>query len=429
MNAQSFEVTLQYVHSQACQERLSRLYGARGQALARQTARCERLLQRFAASFGAQDGIRFFSAPGRTEIGGNHTDHNAGCVLAAAVDLDTVAAAAATSDGIIAVDSEGYSPIRVDTADLAPRKGEEGTTAAIVRGVAARMQALGYTVGGFHATVTSNVLNGSGLSSSAAFEVLMAAILDGLYNGWTLPGVLRAQIAQYAENVYFGKPCGLMDQTASSIGGLVSIDFGQAEPVVHALTYDFAARGYAVCVVNTGGDHGDLTDHYAAIRSDMERVAACLGGKVLREVTEAQVLAALPLLRERADDRAVLRAFHFFDDNRRVGEQVAALEADDLPAFLAHIIASGQSSWMLLQNVWADAARQQMALALELSRRLLTGRGAWRVHGGGFAGTILAFVPTDLLDAYVARMDGVFGAQACTVLSIRAEGAVQIMPE
>lgn len=407
--------------------RLATLYGGNENALAEQRARYAKLIERHEARFGKADGdICFFSAPGRTEIGGNHTDHNLGRVLAAAVNLDTVAAVTKSADGVIVVDSEGYRPITVDTADLSVREDELGTTAALIRGVAARMAELGYKVGGFHATVTSNVLRGSGLSSSAAFEVLMAAILDGLYNGWVLDAKERAQIAQRAENLHFGKPCGLMDQMASSVGGLVTIDFKDPTPVVEALPYDFKAKGYSLVVVNTGGDHGDLTDDYAAIPAEMKAVAAQFGKKVLREIDPAEMEAAIPKLRGKVSDRAILRALHFYDDNARVPMQVAALREDELDAFLSLVIESGESSWKLLQNVYARAQEEQMALALELSRRVLGGRGAWRVHGGGFAGTIQAFVPDGLLDAYVEKLEASFGAGACTVLSIRPEGAVMM---
>jgi len=388
------------------------------------TQRHQRLIEEHGRIFGEGKAIRLVSAPGRIEIGGNHTDHNRGCVLAAAVNLDTLAAVSPTDDGAITVHSEGYRPIRVETVDLVPREREQGTTAALVRGVAARMGELGYRVGGFQGLVTSSVLPGSGLSSSAAFEVLIVAALDALYNGWSVPGLLRAQIAQYAENVFFGKPSGLMDQTASSLGGLVQIDFGGDKPQIQGLQYDFSAKGYAICVVNTGGSHGDLTADYAAIPSEMERVAAHFGKKTLRDVDEEQVEARLAALRLSAGDRPLLRALHFFAENRRVQAQVDALDRDDLPGFFAEVNASGDSSWTLLQNVWAHPQEQPIALGLALSKRILGGQGACRVHGGGFAGTILAFVPNALLEEYARRMEALFGAGTCAVLDIRPEGAV-----
>ncbi|MCL2545164.1 MAG: galactokinase [Clostridia bacterium] len=407
-------------------DRLTGLYGAREGEAERQARRYARLIGEHAELFGESEAVCLVSAPGRIEIGGNHTDHNRGCVLAAAINLDTVAAVAPTGDGTITVHSDGYRPILVETADLAPRPREQGATAALIRGVAARMREEGYRVGGLRAVVTSSVLPGSGLSSSAAFEVLVVAMLDALYGGWSVPGLLRAQIAQYAENVFFGKPCGLMDQTASSVGGLVRIDFAGEQPLVRGLRYDFAAKGYAVCVVNTGGSHGDLTGDYAAIRSEMEKVAAHYGKRALRETEEEWVEADLAALRAETGDRALLRALHFFAENRRVQAQADALERDDLPAFFAEVNASGDSSWMLLQNVWARPGEQSIALALALSKRILGGQGACRVHGGGFAGTILAFVPNALLGEYARRMEALLGAGACAVLDIRPEGAVSL---
>ena len=421
------EAFLQYSASPEFAQRIAHLYGTGEAVKAAQMKRYENLVKRHIARFGAvKEEMCFFSAPGRTEIGGNHTDHNAGRVLAAAVNLDTVAAVTPSDDNIIVVDSEGYAPITVDLSDLKMHPEQFGTTLSLIRGTAARMKELGYRIGGFKACVTSSVLRGSGLSSSAAFEVLMAAILDGLYNGFVLDAKLRAKIAQDVENVYFGKPCGLMDQMASSVGGLVTIDFKTADAQVEALQYDFAAKGYALVVVNTGGDHGDLTADYAAIRTEMEAVAAQFGKKVLREVEPAEMEAAIPKLRKQVSDRAIMRALHYYDDNARVLEQVDALRRDDLHTFFDAVIRSGQSSWMLLQNVWASPSQQQMALALELSHRVLAGKGAWRVHGGGFAGTIQAFVPVELLDAYVAKLEASYGEGSCTVLSIRPEGAVQM---
>ena len=372
------------------------------------------------------DKIYHFSAPGRTEIGGNHTDHNNGRVLAAAVNLDTVAFVEKTDDGVIVVDSEGFPPITVPVDGLEVREADFGTTLALIRGTAGVMRQMGYAVGGFKATVSSSVLRGSGLSSSAAFEVLIAAILDGLYNGFVVDAKLRAVIAQKVENVYFGKPCGLMDQMASSVGGMVTIDFETEDAQVEAIACDFAAKGYALCVVNTGGDHGDLTDDYAAIRTEMEAVAAQFGRKVLREVPQEQVEQSVGKLRAAVGDRAVLRALHFYDDNARVLEEVAAIRGGDLPAFFDAVTRSGDSSWKLLQNVYARPNQEQMAMGIELSRRFLAGAGAQRVHGGGFAGTIQAYVPLDRLNDYIAMIEGAFGKGSCTPLMIRPEGAVMM---
>nr|MCR4707494.1 galactokinase [Clostridiales bacterium] len=279
---------------------------------------------------------------------------------------------------------------------------------------------------GFRATVTSNVLRGSGLSSSAAFEVLMAAIMDGLYNGFTLDSKTRAIVAQRVENIFFGKPCGLMDQMASSVGGLVTIDFGPDDPKVEALSYDFDAEGYALCVVNTGGSHGDLTEDYAAIRAEMEAVAKCFGKAVLREVPKEQFEAEISHLRSIVGERAILRAMHFYDENDRVTEQVTAIQEKNLPAFFDAVKRSGDSSWELLQNVYARPAEEQMALGIELSRRFLAGSGAARVHGGGFAGTIQAYVPSSCLADYRLRMESVFGEGCAQPLRIRPDGAVML---
>ena len=416
-----------YAQSEAFASRVATLYGAGEGVLAAQQARYGKLVNRFEARFGQPKGeVYFFSAPGRTEIGGNHTDHNNGRVLAAAVNLDTVAFVEKTDDGVIVVDSEGFPPITVPVDGLEVREADFGTTLALIRGTAGVMRQMGYAVGGFKATVSSSVLRGSGLSSSAAFEVLIAAILDGLYNGFVVDAKLRAVIAQKVENVYFGKPCGLMDQMASSVGGMVTIDFETEDAQVEAIACDFAAKGYALCVVTTGGDHGDLTDDYAAIRTEMEAVAAQFGRKVLREVPQEQVEQSVGKLRAAVGDRAVLRALHFYDDNARVLEEVAAIRGGDLPAFFDAVTRSGDSSWKLLQNVYARPNQEQMAMGIELSRRFLAGAGAQRVHGGGFAGTIQAYVPLDRLNDYIAMIEGAFGKGSCTPLMIRPEGAVMM---
>ena len=377
---------------------------------------------------------RDFDAPpqARTGVIGNHTDHNLGRVLAAAVDLDTVAAVAPNGTSLVTLWSEGYDKsFVVDLADLSVHEEEKETTYALIRGVAARLKELGYKVGGFDACVTSTVFKGSGLSSSAAFEVMLVAVFDALYNGWTVDAKLRAQISKYAENVFFGKPSGLMDQMASSVGGLVTIDFLPDDPDVRAIQYDFQKKGYAVCVVTVGGDHGDLTSEYAAITTELHEVCEALGVRVLAETNVEALNAALPTLKNHVPDRALLRAFHFFDETARVGEAVAALERDDVRSFLGALVASGESSWKLLQNLYVPgSSNQEMPLALEMSRRMLAGRGAWRIHGGGFAGTILAFVPMDMLDAYRAQMDAVFGDGATVALHpSRGRGGASVRGE
>ncbi|NLB38846.1 MAG: galactokinase [Clostridiales bacterium] len=402
--------------------RLAALYGSSNQAA--QTRRYLALIDKHETAFGGRDGLCIVSAPGRTEIVGNHTDHNHGKVLAAAVNLDTLAVASPRDDTLARVHSDGYPAVSVDLSALEPQEQERGTSAALVRGVAARMKELGYAIGGFDAVVTSDVLGGSGLSSSAAYEMMIAGVIDRLYNGFTLPPVLRAQIAQYAENVFFGKPCGLMDQMASSVGGLVAIDFGGATPVIAPLSYSFAKRGHALIMVNTGGSHDDLVAEYAAIRSEMEQVASFLDKKVLRDVGREQMYRRLPELRDALGDRAVLRAMHFYQENDRVDAAVKALQDDDLPAFLAQVNASGKSSWEWLQNIYASVRHQPMAVALALAEIVLDGQGARRVHGGGFAGTTLNVVPDALRETFVTRLDGAFGAGACQVLDVRNQGAV-----
>ena len=392
-----------------------------------QFERYSALADAFRANFNREP-EKFISAPGRTEVVGNHTDHNHGRVLAGSVNLDTLAAVAPNGTSVVRLYSAGYSTaFEVDISALEVREDEKNTTYALIRGVAARLKELGYRIGGFDAQVTSTVFKGSGLSSSAAFEVMLVAVFDALFNGWTIDAQLNARISQYAENVFFGKPSGLMDQMACAVGGLVAIDFGVEPASVEALGYDFGAKGYSLCVVSAGGEHGNLTDAYAAIPAEMRMVAEQLGAKLLAEISAEQLERALPKLKNNVPDRAILRAFHFVDETRRVGEAVAALRRDDLPAFFAAEIESGESSWKLLQNLHVEgSANQEMPLALEMSRRMLSGRGAWRIHGGGFAGTILAFVPNDLLGGYAAAMDAVFGTGATTILNIRPEGVVCI---
>jgi galactokinase len=392
-----------------------------------QTKRYQALADQFRRRF-SQEPELFVSAPGRTEVVGNHTDHNRGRVLAAAVDLDTVAAVRKRDDMRVELYSDGYArPFKVSLQMLSPIPGERETTLSLVRGVAARMRELGYEIGGFSACVTSTVLKGSGLSSSAAFEVLLVAIMDALYNGWKVDPKRNAQIAQYAENNFFGKPCGLMDQMASAVGGLVTIDFGPDVPAVEAISCDFGRKGYDVCVVSAGGEHGNLTADYAAIPAEMKAVAAEMGKEVLAGIAADEIMRAIPALKGRVPDRAILRALHFADETARVGEAVEALRRDDIGAFFESVIASGESSWKLLQNLYvAKSQNQEMCLALEMSRRMLAGRGAWRIHGGGFAGTILAFVPKDMTETYRATMDATFGEGAVKVLAIRPEGAVYL---
>ena len=402
------------------------LYGAEADA---QRARYAALDTAFAEEFGAADALEYFSAPGRTEIGGNHTDHNHGKVLAAAVNLDVIAAVKKTGNGVIRLKSAGYPMDTVDTADLAVKEEEKERSAALIRGVCARLSALGYKVGGFDAVTASRVLKGSGLSSSAAFEVLVVTILSHLYNDDAIDPVEAAQVSKYAENVYFGKPSGLLDQMAASVGGFTTMDFADpAAPKIEKIDFDLGKFGYALCVVDTGGNHADLTGEYAAVPAEMKAVAAELGASVLREVDEEKFYAAIPSLRKTVGDRAILRAIHFFRDNRIVDEEVSALKSGDFEAFKRLVIASGRSSATNLQNVFAvvNPQEQGLSLALALIERLLEGRGAYRVHGGGFAGTVQAYVPLDMLAEFRKEIEAVFGAGACYVLSIRSAGGTKV---
>ena len=382
----------------------------------------------FAAAFGGAP-ERYFSAPGRTEIGGNHTDHQRGRVLAAAVNLDTVAAVRVNGTDTIRILSQGYPLCEVDVKELTPRADEINTTLALIRGVAARFAQLGCEVRGFDAYCESTVLPGSGLSSSAAYEVLIGTIINHLFFEGKVSQAEVAQIGQYAENVFFGKPCGLMDQTASAVGNLVTIDFFDKEhPVIQPVNFDFSACGHALCIIDTRASHADLTDEYAAIPNEIKAVCAHFGKEVLSQIDEAEFYAAIPALRTSCGDRAVLRAVHFYQDNARVPRQVAALEAGDFAAFLKLVKESGHSSYMYLQNVIPAGytQHQDVAIALALCEHYLQGKGAYRVHGGGFAGTVQAFVPFEILEDFRAGIDSALGEGACHVLSIRPQGGVEM---
>ena len=385
----------------------------------------------FAAVFGGAP-ERYFSAPGRTEIGGNHTDHQRGRVLAAAVNLDTQAAVRLNGTDCIRIQSQGYPLCEVDLKVLTPQAEEINGTSSLIRGVAARFAQLGCEVKGFDAYCESTVLPGSGLSSSAAYEVLIGTILNHLFFDGRVSAPEIAMIGQYAENVFFGKPCGLMDQTASSVGGLVTIDFFEKEnPNIRSVDFDFSACGHALCIIDSRASHADLTDEYAAIPGELKNVCAHFGKDVLTQIDPGDFYAAIPVLREKCGDRAVMRAIHFYQENERVPQQVAALEQGDFDKFLALVKESGFSSFMYLQNV-IPAGRtrnQEMAIALGLCEHYLRDRGAYRVHGGGFAGTVQAFVPFDLLDSFRAGIDAVLGQGACHVLSIRPQGGVEMTAE
>lgn len=407
-------------------EKLRGLYGAAGLEAAGR--RCAGVLEGFAETFG-KEAESLFSAPGRTELGGNHTDHQHGRVLAAAVDLDILAAAAVNDTRLIRVQSEGYPLIEVSLDRLEPVPGEENTTAALIRGVAARMSELGCPVGGVEAYMVSDVPGGSGLSSSAAFEVLMGTMLSGLFWGGRASAVEIAQIGQYAENVFFGKPCGLMDQTASAVGGVVAIDFADpAAPVVEQITLDLTANGYALCIIDSGADHADLTDEYAAVTRELKAVCRCFGKEVLREVPEEDFLTSLPQVRHAAGDRGALRAFHIYAENRRAAEEARTLREGDFEGFLRLVRQSGRSSAMYLQNIVPTGAaeHQEMMVTLALAERLLEGRGAVRVHGGGFAGTAQAFVPLEILEKFKAGIESALGPGSCHVVTVRPVGGVRL---
>ena len=389
--------------------------------------RVSRVLDGFQQTFGAGEDtpVTLCSAPGRTEICGNHTDHQHGRVLAAAVNVDFLACAAPNGGDTIRFQSEGWPLVEVRLDGEGARAEERESTASLVRGMAELAARRGHPVKGFDAYAVSDVLPGSGLSSSAACEVLLGVIVNHLFCQDAFTPVEIAQMGQGAENVYFGKPSGLMDQTASSVGGAVAIDFADpARPVVRSVAVDLNALGYALCIIDSGASHADLTDEYAAVPREMGAVAAFFGKEVLREVSQEQVLSHLPALRERAGDRAVLRALHFFADDARAEEEADALARGDMDAFLALVKESGRSSWELLQNITPAGAVQEqaMAVALTVAERALLGRGACRVHGGGFAGTIQAFVPLDELEAFRAETEGALGAGSCHVLSIRPVG-------
>ena len=390
--------------------------------------RKEMLIAGFENAFGATPD-RFFSAPGRTELSGNHTDHQHGRVLAAAVNLDMQAAVRENGENIIRVCSKGFPTNEIDLSVLTPIKEEENTTAALIRGVAAQFVQLGCKVKGFDLYMESTVLPGSGLSSSASFEVLMGTVINGLFfeNKLDMPQI--AMIGQKAENVFFGKPCGLMDQMASAVGGMVTIDFEDPKkPVIRKVDFDFASCDHALCIIDTRASHAELTDEYAAITRELKDISGYFGKDVLRQVEEKEFYQALPTLREQFGDRAALRAIHFYEENERVLRQVAALEKGDFATYLQEMKESGRSSYMYLQNVVPTGAtvHQEVGLTLALCGKLLGSRGGYRVHGGGFAGTVQAFVPNDMVDAFRKGIDAVLGDGACHILSIRKDGGMEL---
>lgn len=400
-----------------------------------QRERYAKAADEFLSLYGDGD-VSLYSVGGRSEISGNHTDHNYGRVIAASVNLDILAVVKKTDRGVVRIKSEGFPEDVVELSAVeTPDESKFFTSAAIIAGMQKAFLNAGYAVGGFDAYTTSNVLKGSGISSSAAFEVMVGNILNYLYNDGKVSNVEIAKMAQYAENVYFGKPCGLMDQTACAVGGFITIDFEDpTSPVIEKMDFDLTAAGYALCIVNTGGNHADLNEDYASVPAEMKSVAAKLGVPGLRNTTREALDALLAkegiVLREELGDRAILRAYHFFAENERVAAQVEALRAGDIESFKAGVTASGNSSFKYLQNVYTtkNVSEQGLSLALCLTEEFLRGtKGVCRVHGGGFAGTIQAFVPVELTDAYAARMNAVFGDHACHILSVRKNGACKII--
>ena len=414
--------------------RLAQLYAPDGSrsALDRAKERAVQTVRAFQEEFSPMPDAHtaLFSGPGRTELGGNHTDHQHGHVLCASVDLDILACAAPNELDRVRIHSQGYPMVEVGLDDLAPKKEEENTSAALVRGVAAKLTEMGCRLGGFDAYAVSDVLSGSGLSSSAAYEILIGVIFNHFYCGGKLDAITLAKVGQYAENVYFGKPCGLMDQMGSSVGGAVAIDFNDpADPVVERVKYDFGKSGHDLCIVDTGSSHGDLTDDYAAITQEMGAVAAHFKKSVLRDVPESDFRGAVNALRRECGDRAVLRCMHFYADDRRAVQEAGALRTGDFTRFLSLMNESGQSSELYLQNAWSPAAPAQQAvpLALAFGRELLGSTGSIRVHGGGFAGTIQAFVPHEKLSLFKSGMEKLLGKGKCHVLHIRPVGGCMVL--
>ena len=411
--------------------RFAALYGE--SAVAAQRERYTDAVREFSSLFGADREVRLFSVPGRSEISGNHTDHNRGCVIAAAVDLDIIAVASANGDGKVTVKSKGFP---ADTVDCHPGEPDEKlfyTSGSLLSGVCAGVEKRGYRVGGSDAYTTSNVLKGSGISSSAAFEVMIGTVMNHLYNDAVITAPVIAEIAQYAENVYFGKPSGLMDQTACAVGGFSFIDFADPKAAkIEKLGFDLSRAGYSLCITNTGGNHADLNDDYASVPAEMKAVAKEFGREVLRGLTVEELLARAGELREKVGDRAILRAFHFIRENERVMGQAEALKKGDIGSFLRGVRASGESSFMYLQNVYTtkNVREQGLSLALAVTDYALSGTertSAWRVHGGGFAGTVQAFVPDENVDGYKSGMEAVFGVGSCAVLKVRPEGCTAVL--
>lgn len=409
-------------------DRFVQLYG-KDICLAGQRKRYCDALSRFEELFGEAE-VSVFSAPGRTEIGGNHTDHQRGKVIAGALNVDAIAVAGRTDRAEVKVVSGDGPMITIDLTDLKPVASEKGTTIALIKGVLQGLSLHGFTIGGFQAYVTSDVLIGSGISSSAAFETLIGIVVSGLYNDGTIPAQTIAMVGQYAENVYFGKPCGLMDQMASAVGGLVCIDFEESDaPTVERISCDLSDFGYCLCITDTNSTHANCTEEYAAITAEMRKAAEFFGKEVLRQVEKEELFANIVKVREYAGDRAVLRAIHFMNENERVEGQAEALRKGDFAGFLKLVKASGDSSFKFLQNIYSncEAEHQSISLALAVSESILGDDGVCRVHGGGFAGTIQAFVKTNKVEMYQSCMNEIWGEGACRICTIREIGGVKVV--
>ena len=386
----------------------------------------------FEKLYGDMENIRIISAPGRTEIGGNHTDHQHGLVLAGSVNLDVIAIVSENNSNIVRIKSKGYSMDEVDITSLDIKENEKGRARSLMRGVCAAFKNAGYNVGGFNAYTTSNVLKGSGLSSSAAFEVLVSNIVNNLFNNSAVDAISIAKYSQFAEREYFGKPCGLLDQMASSVGGFTYADFYDPKnPIVEKINLDLNTSGHILCVVDTGGNHANLTDDYADITYECKAVSNCLGVEFLRDIDEEKFYANLAHVRQKCGDRAILRAMHVLNENKRVLTQKTALKRGDFNTFFSAVKRSGESSYDLLQNVYSPSnpKEQAISLALAITKQFLNGRGAYRVHGGGFAGTIQCYVPSRMFEAYKATIEAVFGEGSCVKLFIRPVGGYELKGE
>ena len=417
-----------HILSGECDDILTACYGVSGEQLAPYRSRISSAVDRFTALYGNLP-LRIFSVSGRTELGGNHTDHQKGCVLAGGISLDMIAVAAKTNEPVIRITSEGYPEETISVNDLSVQTDEQGSSRSLIRGIAAGFSERGAPVGGFCAFIISDVLKGSGLSSSAAYEITLGAICNDFFADSLFSPVDLAIIAQYAENVYFGKPCGLMDQMACALGGAVLIDFADpASPEWKQVPLDLSKEGYALCIIDSGADHADLTAEYAAVPAEMKMVANALGKTVLRETDETAFWERIPFIRKKCGDRAVMRAIHFYQENARAEKLAAALAAHNFQEYLRLVTESGRSSVSALQNIYASGSKseQSVAIALAMCEKLLNGRGAYRVHGGGFAGTVQAYVPIEQCSAFRTQIDHTLGEGSCHVLQIRTCGATAL---